>query len=1287
VDQFRAKFPGVRVLVHPECTREVVDKADISGSTGRIIREVEPPHPSTRLTSLGEAGTKIAVARRAQLDALTKQLRSELEWIPLMAMRKERDRRYASPLELAADIRNYLVSLPLRAGPESVGYRLRKYVSRNRAPLGAIAAIIILLISGVAISTQQAIRARKAERSLSNQLAVVRQERDRADRSAAEARAMGRLAEERLADGLVFAGDSLVKSGDCANARDSYFKALEICRKLGNPDLGIQAALLESYVAGPPPLMGDDGKRVSIGGFTGHTDFVHAVAFSPDGRTAISSADTLKLWDVATGKDLRSFTGHTAWVTSVAISPDGRTAISGSQDQTLKLWDVATGKEIRCFTGHKNRVKSVGFSPDGRTALSGSSDGTLKTWDVSTGKEIRSFTGHQSSVQSVAFSPDGRTALSGSFDTTLKLWDVATGKEIRSFTGRTSAVLAVAFAPDGRTAVSGCIAGTLKLWDVATGKEIRSFTGHTAWVTSVAFSPDGRKVVSGSQDNTVKLWDVAAGMELRSFTGHTIAVQAVAFSPDGRTVVSGGADNAIKLWDVMPGKELRSLIGDTSDVSAVAISPDGRMAVSGSRDNTLKLWDVATGMELRSIAGPPRTIGAEASSAVAVAFSPDGRKVVSGNSDNTLSLWDVATGSEIRRFTGHTGIVRAVAFSPDGRAVVSGSGGDDNTLKLWDVATGAEIRRFVGDTRGVRSVAFSSDGRTVVSGSLGTLKLWDVATGSELRSFTGDTMRGWIVAISPDGRTAASGTGSADNMLKLWDVATGKELRSFSAQISNSFTGHPGRITDLAISPDGRLAVSIGEDTQLKLWDLSRPARYLDFGQVLPKARDALTRNPVDPAALATFGEWYAFRGFDDWAVEFFEKARQNGGDIPSLTLARCYWQLDKLNEAKIEFEKAMGRNEAPEFYLRMCIDAVPQTILSSYLASYRDYASKGQFTEAAQACARAVAISPDDHWLRYQNACLLVQIGDMKGYRQEGQKMLELFGNTEDRAIADRVAKACLFAPESGIDLSKACALADRAVSAGDHEWLCYFQVAKGLAEYRVGRFKEASNWLTQSVTATRGSPAVHCFIEGALCLAMAQHRLGNADEAVKLLREAVEALEQKVSKPGDADFGAGFHDWIICQTLRREAEALIGATPTTLNDTAWRSVRFAPVAVDAAHKAVTQARDALRGDPDKAYILNTLGVALYRADQFKDALDPLARSAAMSPRGGDPADWAFIAMVRWKLNQPDEARAALAKLRALAEMDRWKTDEETTRWLKEAETLINRTPTTAPASQPVGK
>jgi dipeptidyl aminopeptidase/acylaminoacyl peptidase len=205
---------------------------------------------------------------------------------------------------------------------------------------------------------------------------------------------------------------------------------------------------------------------------------------------------------------IRTFAGHTAQVLAVAFSPDGRSALSGSGDRTLKLWDVATGKEIRTLAAHSEYVSSVAFSPDGRSALSGGGDDTLKLWDVATGRELSTLAGHTAAVTSVAFSPDGGSVLSGSADESLKLWDVATGKEIRTFTGHTERVMSVAISPDGRSVLSGSDDMRLKLWDVATGKEIHSFTGHADSVGSVVFSPDGRSALSGSHDMSLKLWNL-----------------------------------------------------------------------------------------------------------------------------------------------------------------------------------------------------------------------------------------------------------------------------------------------------------------------------------------------------------------------------------------------------------------------------------------------------------------------------------------------------------------------------------------------------------------------------------------------------------------------------------------------------------------------------------------------------------------------------------------------------------------------------------------------------------
>ena len=293
-----------------------------------------------------------------------------------------------------------------------------------------------------------------------------------------------------------------------------------------------------------------------------------------------------------------TFTGHSNRVLSVAFSPDSRTLASGSADNTIKLWDVQSQGQIATLTGHSNRVWSVAFSPDSRTLASGSVDNAIKLWDVQSQREIATLTGHSYFVRSVAFSPDGRTLASGSFDHTIKLWDVQSQREIATITGHSSSVTSVALSPDGGTLASGSWDTTIKLWDVQSQREIATLTEHPFWVGSVAFSPDGRTLASRSGNlfgSTIKLWDVQNQREITTLTGHSLWTAYVTFSPDGRTLASGGGNwfgSAIKLWDVQSQREIATLNGHSSwlYVTPLAFSPDGRTLASGSKDNTIKLW-------------------------------------------------------------------------------------------------------------------------------------------------------------------------------------------------------------------------------------------------------------------------------------------------------------------------------------------------------------------------------------------------------------------------------------------------------------------------------------------------------------------------------------------------------------------------------------------------------------------------------------------------------------------------------------------------------------------------
>ncbi|MEH2395461.1 MAG: serine/threonine-protein kinase [Nostoc sp.] len=270
--------------------------------------------------------------------------------------------------------------------------------------------------------------------------------------------------------------------------------------------------------------------------FSGHSSMVHSVAFTPISPNL-------------------SYQGKSGKSAKVADLNWGILA-SGSWDNTIKLWDVNTGKEIRTLVGHANWVNSVAFSPDGKFLASGSADCTIKLWQVHTGIEIQTLIGHSDSVSSVAYSPrtlttnskDRQLVASGSNDYTIKLWQVYTGRNISTLLGHSFFVNSIAFSQDGEIIASGSGDNTIKLWHVNTGREIRTLVGHSNSVWSVAFSQNGELLASGSWDNTIKLWHVHSGREISTLIGHSNYVRCVAFSPNGQTLVSGGDDDTIKIW-------------------------------------------------------------------------------------------------------------------------------------------------------------------------------------------------------------------------------------------------------------------------------------------------------------------------------------------------------------------------------------------------------------------------------------------------------------------------------------------------------------------------------------------------------------------------------------------------------------------------------------------------------------------------------------------------------------------------------------------------------------------
>ncbi|HEV3255605.1 MAG TPA: serine/threonine-protein kinase, partial [Gemmataceae bacterium] len=691
------------------------------GEVLRMIKEEEPPRPSTRLSDSGEALVSISAQRHMEPAKLTKLVRGELDWIVMKALEKDRNRRYESASAFAADVQRYLHDEAVQACPPSAWYRFRKFSRRNKAALATLSVVALavlvaagsLAVSNVRISQEAEEKAKAlAAAKASEQDAKIQEGLAKTNADNAETERRAALAQEKTAK----AQEKLAKQEELTARRRFYAAQMNLSHQAweaGNP-----ARVLELLEGQRPRLDQEDLRsfewyylwrlchrncRLTL---HGHENAVFAVAFCPDGKTLASASwdGTARLWDLTTGKEQAKLRRPGAlW--ALAVSPDGKTLATTGESEPVTLWDVATGQE-RCL-GSPSGFAGLALTRDGKTVAAAGAR-LIKLWDVATGQEQATLRGDpEEGFPSVAFSPDGKTVAAGTSEKSVRLWTSDGGKwrEGTALKGHEGWVRSVAFSPDGKTLATGS-GWSAKLWDVATGKERAAFQGHKGTVESVAFSPDGKTLATGSEDRTVRLWDVATGQE-RAQQAHLGPVYSVAFSPDGKTLASGSGDGAVKVWDLAPVQDADTL-PHTGAVDVLAFTPDGKTLLS----DPTQLWDVATGKG----AIPFKHITAEH----LWAFSPDRKILASPGLDKTVKIWDLATGKERATFPVQMEVV-AVAFSPDGKTLATWRPWYGGVIvKLWDVATGQARGTLTTPERGgdvsVLSVAFSPDGKTLAAG-------------------------------------------------------------------------------------------------------------------------------------------------------------------------------------------------------------------------------------------------------------------------------------------------------------------------------------------------------------------------------------------------------------------------------------------------------------------------------------------------------------------------------------------------------------------------------------------
>jgi WD40 repeat protein len=590
-------------------------------------------------------------------------------------------------------------------------------------------------------------------------------------------------------------------------------------------------------------------------------------ALSDNGKvlaTSVLNAMSVRLWDPATGKELRTVNINNVPVNAISLTADGKTLAASAADGAIRLYNVADGKEVRSFgldpQGMNGGTRFFGgpmamrFSPDGKTVVLAGLElenrmvkRSLRAWESATGKMLYRVEDGRNSFYGATpvFSPDGKTLALASMQGEIHLLDAASGKEIRKIRGTFGRLDGVVYSADGKELISrAAVNGSLGIWEAATGKEVRAINKAAASrlihrqvnnpynMGGLALSADGKQLAA-ADGNVIRLVELATGKDVFESTGHQATINGLYYLDGGKKLLSQSFDGTLRLWDPASGKETGQ-IKVPDNAYTFHLSPDGKhLAVEGT-DGMVRLLNTADGKELQRFRG-------EGSMPRSCAFSADGKLLaMRSQNDPVTRVYSTETGKSVVTLGKpaemnplvrvYVPMSKAMAFSPDGSLLLVP--GAETGLVLWEIPSGQMRREIaVPPNVQVRDACFSRDGRMLAI-DLGDNRVvvHEIASGVERMTYLrkGDekkpvnetramfypnynmlTTR--TVAFSADGRRVA--LACDEGAVHVWDVLSGKEI--------GRLAGHLGEVSALAFSPDGKALATGGDDAIGLVWDLT----------------------------------------------------------------------------------------------------------------------------------------------------------------------------------------------------------------------------------------------------------------------------------------------------------------------------------------------------------------------------------------------------------------------------------------------------------------------------------
>jgi WD40 repeat protein/tetratricopeptide (TPR) repeat protein len=824
-----------------------------------------------------------------------------------------------------------------------------------------------------------------------------------------------------------------------------------------------------------------------------------------------------EIWDLENAKKLVEFSHDTDsywFVTKICFSQDGRKILTTSlanpnRQDSIQAWDAQKGLAISASLMVERRYgSSAEFSPDGRRILSTASGGA-QLWDLPAIPPLATPLSGASNILSAKFFPDGTQVVTTSREKSVQVWDAKTGSLVPAPIEQESKIDSIPVSPDGRlfATTSGRV---LQLWSTQTGQKIGREMQNETNVAFALFSPDARRILAVG-GNLAQLWDTETCQKFGPPLQHPTEVHYPQFSPDGKQILSVSGRVA-RLWDAQTGRPMGEPLQHDTNVSfAIFFGEDAKQILSVQMNFLPRLWSAETGRPLAA----PVDLGSAISGATPNArgtriLTVAGTEASLWEGTNRQRLAQLAVPAQYKNW-----YISDYGFSHDESLVYLVRG---KNLSIYDAKKG-DVVASLDNTHEIRGARCSPDGsRMVVVSDDGTACIWDIAP-------VGQQIPEWILSLAEvTGGAMVSDSGEVEpTKLQRSEIynAIRKNLNESSSTDDWTawglwFLADP---TTRAISPFSKMTLPQYIETRIQ----ERTADSLDEAQSLAfEDGDMVARiERIRDTTQKNSGYWKQ-------AVDVLTRSA-------SRSLQNPYAREHVQDQIESLYSKA-------EVALRAATND-PSQLIELYRARSEFFAEQGRWTNAATDALAVIQQGTRDHNDYHTAIPLLAASGNQNEYLRVCRLALNQFKATSDPATADRIAKDCLILPSSGMDLQSVDELAGTAATLGaKHEYAAYFQGTRALAEYRVGHYTSALDWVGKTLSRSR---SVELLAEAHAISAMAHQRLGDVDDAKAALAKAIEE-QRKLPELSSGRLGEEWRDWIIARSLVGEAMKMINGQPS---------------------------------------------------------------------------------------------------------------------------------------------